>query len=312
MNQYADKNHPVNTGSCFECLLSHLLEIHYGRKRRNGMPYITHLLDTASHIGNLTGKLIALAHDYAEFDTPEKLLSCGFPEQLLGIVIRLKRTFPADIGENAPEYQAYLWNLIGDPVVSRIKYSDLASNKMREEAPLDRNVLPKKYTHAAVLLEEAAEKRLRFYSKSYLTNVFSNFYADTIEMDGFSWPSVEHYYQAQKFAPESEVWHLLRHAKTARETKVIADSHKSEIRSAWTMEFKMERMRSVLNMKFRPASEMNRLLQMTGDLELIHESRDDLFWGRDRNGNGENLLGKLLMEIRTESSYEKANPKNKY
>ncbi len=307
MNQYGNKSCPAKTDHCFERLLMHLLELHRGRKRQNGMPYITHLLDTASCIGDLTGKLIALAHDYAEFDSPEELLSCGFPEQLLGIVIRLKRTFPADIGENAPEYQTYLWNLVGDPVVSGIKYSDLASNKMREETPPDRNVSPKKYTHAAALLEEAAGKRLWFYSKSYLTKVFSNFYADPIEMDGFSWPSVEHYYQAQKFAPGSEVWHLLRHAETAKETKLIADSHKDEIRSAWTMEFKMERMKSALNVKFRPASEMNRLLQMTGDLELIHESRDDFFWGCDRNGNGDNLLGKLLMEIRGKTPYRKEN-----
>ena len=40
----------------------------------------------------------------------------------------------------------------------------------------------------------------------------------------------------------------------------------------------------------------------TGDLELIHLSGSDFFWGRNRKGDGKNLLGKALMQMRNSGS----------
>lgn len=40
----------------------------------------------------------------------------------------------------------------------------------------------------------------------------------------------------------------------------------------------------------------------TGDLELIHLSGSDFFWGQNRAGNGQNVLGKALMQIRDSGS----------
>lgn len=55
--------------------------------------------------------------------------------------------------------------------------------------------------------------------------------------------------------------------------------------------------------KWKPEDKDNyELLMATGNKYL--EERNwwgDLYWGRDKEGNGENMLGKLLMEIREAS-----------
>ena len=57
-------------------------------------------------------------------------------------------------------------------------------------------------------------------------------------------------------------------------------------------------MTAMLKVKFAPGTRLHRRLLQTGDLELIHESEKDFFWGQSRSGEGRNLLGQLLMRLR--------------
>lgn len=61
---------------------------------------------------------------------------------------------------------------------------------------------------------------------------------------------------------------------------------------------KMGVMRRALEAKFSQNRKLRKMLIATGDEELIHESGNDRFWGRDREGTGENRLGVMLMEVR--------------
>lgn len=65
----------------------------------------------------------------------------------------------------------------------------------------------------------------------------------------------------------------------------------------------MGHMRKVLLAKFAD-EKMKEVLLATGSATLIEESEDDCFWATIRNEDGElkgeNMLGKMLMEIRTE------------
>lgn len=45
---------------------------------------------------------------------------------------------------------------------------------------------------------------------------------------------------------------------------------------------------------------VSRKLEQTGDRELVENSWRDAFWGWGPNRNGQNMLGKLWMEIRAE------------
>lgn len=66
-------------------------------------------------------------------------------------------------------------------------------------------------------------------------------------------------------------------------------------------------MREILKSKFGANMELKTMLVETGDAELIEgNSWGDTFWGVCK-GNGENHLGKLLMEIREEFAKELKN-----
>ena len=51
---------------------------------------------------------------------------------------------------------------------------------------------------------------IRFFSKSATHREFSNFAPYAIDLGGKRWPSVEHYYQAQKFADPELVQKIRR------------------------------------------------------------------------------------------------------
>lgn len=64
---------------------------------------------------------------------------------------------------------------------------------------------------------------------------------------------------------------------------------------------KVDRMRWVLSFKFNRHKQWmlcERLLA-TGEANLIEESKTDAFWGTGKSGKGKNMLGVLLMELRS-------------
>jgi ribA/ribD-fused uncharacterized protein len=50
--------------------------------------------------------------------------------------------------------------------------------------------------------------------------------------------------------------------------------------------------------KFRAHDELKKLLLSTGNEKLVENAPKDAYWGCGRNGNGKNMLGKILMETR--------------
>jgi ribA/ribD-fused uncharacterized protein len=74
-----------------------------------------------------------------------------------------------------------------------------------------------------------------------------------------------------------------------------------DVRSDWN-QIKVDRMRSVLRLKFDSTERypLCQALLATGDAVLIEASNTDAFFGIGKKGNGKNMLGKLLMEVRDE------------
>ncbi len=62
---------------------------------------------------------------------------------------------------------------------------------------------------------------IRFRSNSEAYSEFSNFWPSAIELDGLVWPSVEHYYQAQKFLNPA-FQEKIRNAKSAARAKGLS------------------------------------------------------------------------------------------
>jgi hypothetical protein len=63
---------------------------------------------------------------------------------------------------------------------------------------------------------------------------------------------------------------------------------------------KVDVMRDILRAKVAQHEYVRRKLLATGDRELIEDSWRDDFWGWGPNRDGQNMLGKLWMEVRAE------------
>jgi N-glycosidase YbiA len=121
----------------------------------------------------------------------------------------------------------------------------------------------------------------------------SNFYPVQIKMDDIFYPSLEHAYQASKTLDEDERL-MIRFASTPGKAKRMGKE--ITIRQDWD-KVKVGIMKKLLEQKFsKPA--LKKMLLETGDEEIIEGNEwGDTFWGIC-NGEGSNILGKLLMEIR--------------
>lgn len=123
----------------------------------------------------------------------------------------------------------------------------------------------------------------------------SNFHPSTIYIDGKSYKTIEHAYQAHKTLVEAER-DVVRSAKTPAEAKKLGRS--VQMRPDWDT-VKVDLMRTFVRKKFESPF-LAHLLINTNDAELIYGNTwNDRFWGVCR-GAGQNWLGVILMEVRAE------------
>jgi ribA/ribD-fused uncharacterized protein len=136
-----------------------------------------------------------------------------------------------------------------------------------------------------------------FYLKRDPYGWLSNFSLHPIAMKGLAWPTVEHYYQAQKFAG-TEHEELIRQAPSAWTAKLMAHDGTRPVRPDWDS-VKYPIMREAVLAKFEAHPDLREALLATGDEELVEDAPDDYYWGRGADGSGANNLGKILMEVRS-------------
>lgn len=122
----------------------------------------------------------------------------------------------------------------------------------------------------------------------------SNFCSSPIIWEGSYYPCVENAYQASKTLDEE-----VRKAFTHITPGVAKRLGRSVIQRRDWNEVHLTVMLSLLRLKFE-SPVLKRMLLATGDAELI-EGNDwgDRYWGQT-NGIGENHLGRLLMQVRSE------------
>ena len=106
-----------------------------------------------------------------------------------------------------------------------------------------------------------------FFSQSKTHREFSNFAPFGIDLDDARWPTVEHYYQAQKFA-DPQLRKTIRKAEKPVIAKSLADKNKAAIRPDWDA-VKDEVMYRAVKRKFELHSELRELLLATGAEEIV-------------------------------------------
>ena len=137
---------------------------------------------------------------------------------------------------------------------------------------------------------------IRFFSRTPRWQWLSNFAESPFVIDGVQWPSVEHYYQAQKYAG-TEAEAMIRQAETPQQARKAGRNRSLVVREDWDA-VKEDVMRKAVAAKFAAHRRLREWLLATGEEELVHHSTSDRFWGRTEDGQGENRLGEILMELR--------------
>ena len=138
-----------------------------------------------------------------------------------------------------------------------------------------------------------------FYgTKEPLYGCFSNFSAHPFILDDQTWRTSEHYFQAMKFAGHPDHIEALRLMPSPMQVAKAGRSRARPLRKDWE-EVKDNVMRSALHAKFTQHPEIKAVLLGTGDEELIENTTKDHYWGIGSSGTGLNMLGRLLVELRT-------------
>jgi hypothetical protein len=116
------------------------------------------------------------------------------------------------------------------------------------------------------------------------------------ELDGQSWPSVEHYYQAMKFEEEG-YREQIRHAPHPADATRLGKSKGHARRRDWD-KVKATYMTRAVYIKCRSHPEVARALLASGEQPIIETSQYDYYWGCGRDSRGHNTYGKVLMQVR--------------
>jgi ribA/ribD-fused uncharacterized protein len=146
--------------------------------------------------------------------------------------------------------------------------------------------------------EEFARRdgEIYFYLKDEEYGWLSNFWPSPFTDGGRLWPTNEHYYQAHR-ASDTRLREWIRSAPSpyhAMKAGRALRAEKGECPADWDSR-KVDVMRDGLRLKFS-IPDMRARLIATGDAPLHEDSPTDMFWGV----RGEDMLGKLLMEVRQE------------
>jgi N-glycosidase YbiA len=161
-----------------------------------------------------------------------------------------------------------------------------------------------------------SDRRILYFHRDHEAFGFlSHFHPSPIELDGESWPTVEHYFQCHK-SLDSDYRRAIREASTPAEAKRLANFwtrpgtppariltkswfHRNNAtpRADW-LEVKRDVMRRADLAKFLQNPDLCESLRSTEDAELIEDSPFEPFWGIGPDGTGQNWVGRIVMEVR--------------
>ena len=146
-----------------------------------------------------------------------------------------------------------------------------------------------------------AAAEIRFYRANERPwGAFSNLFRRDVEFEGETYATGEHAYQAGKARkPEVRTW-LMTAPTPALLAMAAHGLYYWDIAPGWSRT-KFDRMRGVLRAKFSQHDDLRALLLSTEDARLVESANVDnpvnRLWG-EVNGQGRNMLGELLMELR--------------
>ena len=145
------------------------------------------------------------------------------------------------------------------------------------------------------------DKEIKYDINQYLLEVFplENFSAFGLTMDGVYFKTGEHAFQYLKFK-DKKICDEIIHCNSPYDARVLGGKYKSKRIPNWS-DVKYEYLEKVFRLKLEQNPMVKDALLASKDYQICEYCIDeDIEWGLDQNGNGENRLGKAWMKIRDE------------
>lgn len=144
-----------------------------------------------------------------------------------------------------------------------------------------------------------------YFSRHDTNEVLGSASLHSFELDGKTWPTVEHYFQAMVFEQHPKLVNKILFAKTALEAAKIGKWR------FWQKRKDLKKVQTTLMtrgvyIKCKTHPEIATALLETGEQRLVENSNYDYFWGCGRDRRGENAYGKVLMNVREKLLEEKS------
>jgi N-glycosidase YbiA len=154
---------------------------------------------------------------------------------------------------------------------------------------------------AAKSMGTFTEPVLPFYSTKELPfGVFSNFWPAAFVIQGVTFKTSEHYFQALKFQPtDKAAFDEIVAADNCMEVTKIGRDRSRILRPDWE-QVKRDVMFDALVAKYFTHDQLFDILILTGDSKLVEHTKNDSYWGDGMEWEKENnnWLGKLLVKLR--------------
>jgi ribA/ribD-fused uncharacterized protein len=159
--------------------------------------------------------------------------------------------------------------------------------------------MSEKLTHDQVN-QPGPKDKIFFYPKDFY--VFDNFSSFQVEYQGFLFQTAEHAYQSMKFIKtNTKLFEKVKNSKSAHDAYKIASKNKNYRDPEWENK-KIQVMKNILENKIDQHPYVLKKLIESGEREIIEDSWRDPIWGWGEDKKGQNLLGKLWMELREQYS----------
>lgn len=138
--------------------------------------------------------------------------------------------------------------------------------------------------------------KMYFYKEKGPLGYLASYSKYGFKYHGIYWPTLEHYYQAQKFSDE-DIQRKILNASTPKEASQIGRNRNYKIKQNWD-DIRNKIMYEGIYLKFKQNENIKMKLIKTDNTEIIEGTTKESYWGCDIDGSGENNFGRLLMKAR--------------
>lgn len=143
---------------------------------------------------------------------------------------------------------------------------------------------------------------IEFYKEFGDLGYLANYSNHGFYKNGIFYKTVEHYYQSEKFDDEN-IRNKIINAETPKEASNIGRD-RSNIRRNNFNSIKNKVMYEGILEKFRQNRDIAYKLLETRNEEIAEATINDYYWGIGEDKNGQNIIGKILMQVRSKIKKE--------